>query len=433
MITTVIIAAVTFVALAASIIFFPTLKIGKIKIGTYWIVALVGAAILLLAKQVPVRAVWESLLSNDEINPLKILVLFFSMTFLSVYLDEVGLFAYLAQKASGLAKKKQVGLFAVTYFLTALLTVFTSNDVVILTLTPFLCFFCKNAKINPLPYLVGEFVAANTWSMALVIGNPTNIYLATSAGVDFASYFKVMALPTLAAGAVEFFLVWLLFRKSLKQELSFEEKAVKIEHKLDLIIGVSHLAVCLVFLAISGYVKFPMWLISAIAAGSLLVCSLVLRLITRKDWRVLGCSLRRLPYQLVPFVLGMFVIVIALEYRGVSEKIASVLGEKAVIFSYGASSFAACNVINNIPMSILFASLSKHLSGRAYLQATYASIVGSNIGAFLTPVGALAGIIFTDLTERYDVRYGFRKFVLYGFLIGIPTLFVALGVLALML
>ena len=74
----------------------------------------------------------------------------------------------------------------------AILTIFTSNDIVILTFTPFICYFSKNAKINPIPYLVAEFAAANTYSMMLIIGNPTNIYLATSASIDFISYFNTI-------------------------------------------------------------------------------------------------------------------------------------------------------------------------------------------------------------------------------------------------
>jgi site-specific DNA-cytosine methylase len=34
------------------------------------------------------------------------------------------------------------------YLMVAVLTIFTSNDIVILTFTPFICYFCKNAKIS---------------------------------------------------------------------------------------------------------------------------------------------------------------------------------------------------------------------------------------------------------------------------------------------
>ncbi|UKI48946.1 MAG: hypothetical protein L6U99_08950 [Clostridium sp.] len=43
----------------------------------------------------------------------------------------------------------------------------------------------KRSKINPLPYLLMEFFAANTLSMALIIGNPTNIYLGFNFNIDF--------------------------------------------------------------------------------------------------------------------------------------------------------------------------------------------------------------------------------------------------------
>ena len=49
------------------------------------------------------------------------------------------------------------------YFLIALLTIFTSNDIIILTITPFICFFCKNDKINPLTgQVINEDKTAST-------------------------------------------------------------------------------------------------------------------------------------------------------------------------------------------------------------------------------------------------------------------------------
>ena len=429
MTTTIVISAITFFLLTLSVILFPHIRVKNVKLGVYWMIALLGAVVLLIAKCVSWTDISSVLTAKGDVNPLKILVLFFSMTFISVYLDEVGLFSFLAQKAASLAKTKQLSFFATSYFLTALLTVFTSNDVVILTLTPFLCFFCKNTKINPVPYLVGEFVAANTWSMALLIGNPTNVYLATSAGVAFWDYFKVMALPTLAAGAVEFLLLVLIFGKSLKKELEYTPMKAEIKSKPDLIIGVTVLVAVLVFLAVSGYVDLPMWLISAVGAGALLVLSLFVRIFQKGGFAFLGGAVKRLPYQLVPFALSMFVIVVALEKNGVSSLIGSFLGEKACVFTYGFSSYLADNLINNIPMSILFSSVAKTLQGKAYLQAVYGAIVGSNVGAFLTPIGALAGIMFTDLTAKYNARFSFKQFIFYGFILSVPTLAAALGVL----
>ena len=428
MIASSVIAGVTFLLLTLSVVFFPTVRIKHIKFGPYWVIALLGAVVLLAAQLVPVSAVWSAFLTDSAVNPLKILVLFFSMTFLSVYLDEVGFFTYLAKKAVDLSGKSQFSLFVIFYFLTALLTVFTSNDVVILTLTPFLCFFCKNTKINPIPYLVGEFAAANTYSMALVIGNPTNIYLATSAGIGFVEYLKVMILPTLAAGAVEFGVIALLFSRSLKQPPEKQKIECGIESKTDLIFGGVTLGVCLVFLVVSGYIHIEMWLVSAICAGALFLFALIRRFSKAHDHR-LEKSLVRLPWQLIPFVLSMFVIVVCLQTQGVTEKIGELLGDRYVVFSYGAASYLSANVINNIPMSMLFSALPSSLPTNEYLRAIYASVVGSNLGAFLTPIGALAGIMFTELTAKYEVKFGFKEFVKYGVAVSLPTLAAALTVL----
>lgn len=426
MVATLIISIITFILVTISIIFFPKIRIGKIKLDTYWIITLLSAIILISFSLSPIKEVFKQLTSNSAINPLKILVLFFSMTILSIYLDEIGLFHFLAVKATKIAKNNQLVLFFTFYILTSILTIFTSNDIVILTLTPFICFFAKNTKINPLPYLIAEFAAANTWSMMFIIGNPTNIYLATSADIGFIDYFKVMWLPTIFAGLTELLIVFLLFRKQLKTPIEVSDEDYKIESKLDLIIGVSILFICLVFLVISSYINIEMWLISLGCATILLLVALIIRLISHKHWEYLSCSFKRLTYPLIPFFLSMFVIVVALNYQGISLEISKFLNQGSPIWVYGYSSLLASNLINNIPMSILFSNLPNGLEGLAYKQAIFGSVIGSNIGAFLTPIGALAGIMFSSLLNKFEVKYSFLDFVKYGVIIAIPTASMAL-------
>ena len=422
MIATIVISLITFLLITLSILFFPTIRIGKIKLGTYWIIALIGAIILLSFSLAPIKEVFSQLTNNTSVNPIKIIILFFSMTILSIYLDEVGLFKYLANVAAKKAKNNQFSLFIILYCLTATLTIFTSNDIVILTFTPFICFFCKNSKINPIPYLVAEFAAANTWSLMFIIGNPTNIYLATSAGLSFFEYFKMMAIPTICAGIVEFLVLFLLFNKKLRMPLQITDEDYSIENKPALIIGLAHLVICLIFLIISSYIHIEMWIISLSCAVSLLTISVIMCLITKKNWNYITESLKKLPYQLIPFFLSMFVIVVALNYQGVSEKIASMLGNTNIVWTYGFSSFFVSNLINNIPMSILFTDLCANVSSANFNAAIYASIIGSNIGAFLTPTGALAGIMFTNLVNEHETKFSFLDFVKYGAIISIPII-----------
>ena len=425
MIPTIIIASITFISVTLSILFFPKIKIGKFCVSTYWLIALTGAIILLATGLAPIKEVWNQLTSNTAINPIKIIILFFSMTILSIFLDEVGLFKFLANFAAKKAKNNQLALFTIFYVLTATLTIFTSNDIVILTFTPFICFFCKNSKINPIPYLVAEFSAANTWSLMLIIGNPTNIYLATSANIGFFDYFKIMALPTFCAGLIEYGVLLLIFNRKLRKPLEIIEEDVHIENKVALFVGLGHLLTCLVFLIVSSYIHVEMWLISLICASSLLLFTLIMCLVTKKNWNYLTGSLKKLPYPLIPFFLSMFVVVVALNYQGISEKLTEFLSHTNTIWTYGFSSFFVSNLINNIPMSILFSNMCSNN------MAVYASIIGSNIGAFLTPTGALAGIMFTNLVNNHETKYSFVDFVKYGAVISLPIIGVALLTLTL--
>lgn len=427
MIPVVIISSITFVLVILSILLFPHIKIGRIKLDTYWIIALLGAIILLAFSFAPIDEVVKQLFSNDSINPIKILVLFFSMTTISVILDELGLFHYLANVASKYAKNNQILLFLSFYLLTSVLTVFTSNDVVILTLTPFICFFAKRSRINPIPYLVAEFVAANTWSLMFIIGNPTNIYLGTSSGIDFISYFKIMAVPTIISGIFELGLLLLIFLKKLREPLISNEEVEPLENKVQVFVGVGILFICLVFLIISSYINLEMWLIALICAVILLIFMLIYSLFNKPNFDYLIETGKRLPYQLIPFFLSMFVIVVAINTQGINAKIAELLGNTNTIWVYGYTSFIASNLINNIPMSILFTNIASSLTGEAYLEAIYASIIGSNIGAFLTPIGALAGIMFSGLINENNVRFTFVDFIKYGVIISIPVITIALA------
>ena len=420
MITALTISVITCAGLISSVLLFPKLKIGKITFATYWPICLLGAIFMLVFGAISPSEAWQGLTASSAVNPLKILVLFISSTLLSVYLDEVGFFRFLAVFATKKAKKSQLSLFLILYIVVSILTVFTSNDIVILTFTPFICYFAKHSKINPIPYLVAEFAGANTWSMMLIIGNPTNVYLATSAGIDFIEYFKVMAIPTLLSGIAQLLTLLLIFRKSLKAPLqvSDEEQPLPDFHRA--YVGLIHLAVCLILLVISSYIGLEMWLVCLLCALSLCACVVIVSFGKNERPKALGRTVARLPWALIPFVLSMFVLVLALNKQGFTHSVSELLQKGNSLITYGVSSFFACNLMNNIPMSVLFSRITNDL------PSVYATIVGSNIGAFLTPIGALAGIMFTGLIAKQDIKYPFPKFVGYGILISLPTLAAAL-------
>ena len=424
----IVIAAATCLAMIAAVLFFPKVNIGRISLSSYWVVTVVGATLLLLLDAVDIGTVGASLVADTAINPLKILVLFISMTVLSIFLDEIGFFRYLASVTLRKAGHSQMRLFLILYITVSVLTVFTSNDIIILSFTPFICYFAKNAHISPIPYLAAEFVAANTWSMELIIGNPTNIYLVTAAGGNFISYVAIMMIPTLVSGLVAFLCLYLLFRKKLSKPMEATPEDVKIEDRFSLIVGLAHLGVCTLLLAIGSYIGLDMWLVSLVSALSLLTITVILSVIRKEAPIHTKACLKRAPWELIPFVLSMFVVVEALHINGVTDFIYGMLSGSASVWTYGITSFLSANLINNIPMSVLYSSI---LSGGATEAAVYATVVGSNLGACLTPIGALAGVMWSSILKEHHLKFSYADFLKIGTTVAVPSLIAALGTLSL--
>lgn len=478
------VAAVTVALMISSIIVKPYVNIRRVKIGLYCAVAVAGAAVLLATGSVSVSEVAQGFTADTAVNPLKILALFLSMTLISVYLGDAGFFTLAAEKVFARSKGGAFKTFIALYFAVSVLTVFTSNDIIVLTFTPPVCIFAKKARVSPLPFLIGEFVAANTWSMALLIGNPTNVYLAGSAGISFFGYMKVMLLPAAAAGLSGLAALIILFRKQLfpaaggkpaplnptgltalngtpketprADERVFEktnetapsnetirprgetilrgdetlrrgdgtmrrndetlrrgdgERKARIS-KVPLAASLVTLVACIIILSVSSFIGAEMWLVCVISAAALTVFLFVYGLFAEKTAARVFHELKKAPYELIPFVLSMFVIVLALKKTGVTDALSDALVKNAKSdgFLFGTLAALCSNLLNNIPMSVLF---EKIIGGKS-VYATFGAVIGSNIGAFITPVGALAGIMWTKILNGEGVKLSFGKFALYG-------------------
>ena len=61
-------------------------------------------------------------------------------------------------------------------------------------------------------------------------------------------------------------------------------------------------------------------------------------------------------------------------------------------------------------------------------QFFYATIIGSNLGALLTPVGSLAGIMFMNILKEKQVDFSIKSFIKYGIIISIVSLTISLTI-----
>ena len=414
------------------------IKIKKVSFALYWVFCLVGAIVCLccgFAGQNPIKDIF---LNDANINPLKILVIFISCTSISVLLDKIGFFSYIAAVILSKNKSSQTKLFFSFSAIIAILTIFTSNDILILTFTPFICYFSKNAKINPIPYIISEFVCANVWSMFFFIDNPTNIYLCTTFGISFLEYAAVMAIPTAVCGVFSTFLVYFMFRKQLKEKINIDDVEIIKPDKQLLTIGVTGLAIMVLFMAVSNYIPgVELWYIPLVCAGATYIAIIICLLVKKEKFTIIWKSLAGLPYSLAPFLLSMSVFIVTLSNSGLISEFATFLQSNHMMVT-GAISFGLGNLLNNIPMTMMFTTTlhdfswvdaAGNVANPAFYPYAYATVASSNICALLTPIGSLAGIMFMKILKQNDVKFSFTQFVGHGAIISIPTIALALVII----
>jgi len=154
---------VAVVALVAAPLSLPLPRTARRLTLTYaWAPAL-GVALAVAVGAMSPADVGRGIAGDERIKPYGILILFLSTAFISNSLDMTGCFAYAALRLTRAAGGRGRRLFVAYFCLSSFITLFTSNDVTIMTLTPIICYFARATGADPEPYVAAQFVAANVW------------------------------------------------------------------------------------------------------------------------------------------------------------------------------------------------------------------------------------------------------------------------------
>jgi arsenical pump membrane protein len=416
--------------------------------------------LLLVTGTVSIAVVKDALLGTPHFAPWKIIVIFFSVAYVSISTDITGVFDYIAFQTAKMFGASGFGLFTAFYLIASIMTIFTSNDIVILTLTPIIFYLSKHRQMDVLPLLFAQFFAANTASMLLLIGNPTNIIIALALKIDFRQFLTTMWLPTLVALVSNYLLLIILFRKRLagRNELS-PGSLFEVRSRANALICSFLMLLMLVALIYSEKLGFEIWFVTGGSALLFFILNTIFGIyylvkgkkLTKAQLEIgrivynlktdrvrMWVAMRRMPWKILPFVLTFFVIVHALETNGFVASYARFLSGLittpfASVIVTGFSGFITANIMNNQPMSILYAKTLLNpqfaLEPNLLRLAVFSSIIASNLSANLTLIGALAGLMWTKILQEKGIKISYLSFLKYGIIITPLTLLITLIVL----
>ncbi|KAI5831509.1 hypothetical protein K523DRAFT_300306 [Schizophyllum commune Tattone D] len=159
---------------------------------------ILAIAILWAAQCIGATDIRNGIVGTDGLKPYNVLILFITLAYMSITLDATGLLKAVAFWVSNKGGTSGPRLYIYFYAMVTLLTVFIGNDPVILSGTVFLLYYTQANDLEPLPWLMSEFTAANTASMVLFLGNPTNVVICEGFGVNNVAFTAYTILPSVA-------------------------------------------------------------------------------------------------------------------------------------------------------------------------------------------------------------------------------------------
>ncbi|KAG2052256.1 hypothetical protein BDR06DRAFT_536727 [Suillus hirtellus] len=159
---------------------------------------IIAIAILWAAQCLDPTVIRDGIVGTDGVKPYNILILFFSLAYMAITLDITGILQSAAFWVSNKGGSNGWKLYTYFYIMLTLLSIMLGNDPVILSGTAFLVYYIKVAELNHISWLMSEFAAANTASMVLFVGNPTNVVICEGFNVNNAAFTAYTILPFIA-------------------------------------------------------------------------------------------------------------------------------------------------------------------------------------------------------------------------------------------
>jgi arsenical pump membrane protein len=399
-------------------------RIGRIRV-QHAIAGVLGAMLTVSLGIVPIELV--TLAIKLLLFPVLTIV---SLMVITLIAERAGLFDLLARSVAIGARGDGRRLFTFLFACGTVTGMFFTNDAAVLIFTPLVFQLVEQIQEeswtirNKIPYYFAVLYVANLVG-ALVTSNPINIVVASLFKISFAEYARWMFLPALASILVTFAGLQVFFRRSIPRTFVVPPPRPRgARDTRRILVSVSVLAATLAGFFTQGWTGIPTWLVAFGGAVILLGVDSTfgkgdpVRILKGVSWDVLA------------FVIGIFIVVLGLRHAGLTHQIGLTLGGLAErgtsTMTVGTSLIAAVlsSIMNNHPTADMMGWAIRDLSLPA-LQTralAFAALIGGDLGPKMLPIGSLAALIWFRLLRQRGVQIPYSLYVK----IGVPVTLLAI-------
>ncbi|MFI7223604.1 SLC13 family permease [Nonomuraea angiospora] len=340
----------------------------------------------------------DALASLEEIGPL--LIFLVAIIVLAELTKEAQVFDAIAARMAVLGRGNYAALFFLCTAFASFITIFLNLDTTAVLLTPVMLALAPRARIAALPLAMTTIWLANTASLLLPVSNLTNLLGMEKIGLDAQEFAARMWAPQLASIAVTMVFLWVFYwRRGERRDLRYTPPLL--EPVADRVLFGAAAAGCLLFIAmllLKAHVA-----IAATAAAAIVVAAFLVRARDRLTWSLV-------PWQLVIFVTGLFLVVPTLSRHGLSDLMTWMVGTEGDPYRTAAVGAGLSNTINNLPAY----KAVETVIPAADQDQLLALLAGTNVAPVITPWASLATLLWFESCRRHDVKVPMRRFLLTG-------------------
>jgi len=392
---------ISIVVLVAVFLLIAVRKVGNVSLSIWQVMFLGAAAVLLTGEITPM----EALASVDT----DVMLFLFGMFVVGEALAESGCLYHLASRL--FSRADSVGHLILLILIGAgALSALLMNDTLAVIGTPLMLYFARRHDISPKLLLLALAFAITTGSVASPIGNPQNLLIALSGGIErpFITFPLYLAIPTV----ISLLAVYAFLRRAFRDEFhpavlvhgkaEIHDPALAALARLSLVLLITLIAIKVTVAMLFPGIDIGLTWIALVAALPIIIGS-------RRRAEIL----RKIDWPTLVFFVSLFVLMASVWQSGffqpLIDKSSLDLASAPVIITV---SVVVSQFISNVPFVALSLPAITHLSTSA--PAMMALAAGSTIAGNALILGAASNVIIIQSAEKDGEALTFWEFARVG-------------------
>ncbi|NKY42385.1 SLC13 family permease [Nocardia cerradoensis] len=329
-------------------------------------------------------------------------------------------FDVIAHRIAIAGRGRYPALFVLCVGFASVTTMVLNLDTTAVLLTPVMLALARPARIPPLPLAMTTLWLANTASLLLPVSNLTNLLAADRIGLDATGFAARMWLPQLISLAATMAALWIWYWRRGRRgtDRYVAPPPIRLENTRERALFATAGGACALFVLAIPFVGDHIGY-AALAAAVLAIAGFAVF-----DRDALRPSL--IPWQLLIFVIGLFLVIPTLGRYGLSDLMAALIGTDsgaAGAYRAAGAGLGLSNIVNNLPA---------YTAGEAVIPPEHRDqllslLIGTNVGAIATPWASLATLLCLEFCRSHAIRVPPVRFVCTGLALAVVATAGAVG------